>query len=109
MVQFYKLIFNIKPPENPEKWTELERKRQQKLAELEPERQQLVNQIIQDLNNYISALASTNWRQQNQLTQLLHAEGLIILHTRIHTVDIKGFPTYNGKNEQVGMRLSGLG
>jgi len=37
MVQFYKLIFNIKPPEKPEAWTDLERSRQQKLAALEPE------------------------------------------------------------------------
>ena len=47
----------------------------------------------------MEALAKSNWKDQEQLIQLLHTEGLIKLHQRMHTGDIKGIPKYNGKNE----------
>ena len=99
MVQFYKLLFNIKPPDNPENWTTLERQRQQLLAELEPERLQVISRLIADINVYISSLAHTPWKQQDKLEQLISLQGLQALHTKMHIGDIKGIPKHNGKPE----------
>ena len=100
MIQFYKLLFNIKPPENPENWTELERSRHQTMATLEPARIKIVTKLIADINQYIKTLATTNWKQQTQLEQTLDLQGLKTLHQRIHTGDIKGIPKHNGKDEK---------
>jgi len=100
MIQFYKLIFNIKPPENPENWTDLERHRHQTIAKLETERKLIVEQLLTDINQYITTLAENNWKDQANLSKTINLRGLQELHKKIHTGDIKGIPKNNGKDEK---------
>ena len=82
MVQSYKLIFNIKPPETPETWTDLERSKQ--LAALEPEIQATGGQ---------HHTTGRKWLPQPQL------EGLKDMHDQIHTGDITRIPKNNDKDK----------
>ena len=97
-IQFYKLLFGITPPSNPEKWTELERKYQQKIAELEPFRSKTLKHILTDINKYVQALATHSWRDQQTILSTMAQEGLTELHARIHTGDIVPLAKDNGKD-----------
>ena len=99
MVELYKLIFNIKKPENPENWTDLERHYQQTLAALELNRKTMVAQILVDVNRYISLIAQNNWRDNDSIIQILTSQCLLDLHHRMHIGDIVGVPKNNGKDE----------
>ena len=88
VIQFYKLIFGIKPPGNSECWTNLERSYQQRMATLEPQRQQTVAHFLQDMNAYVQTLASAHWKHTEELQNQMDLKGLKELHEDMHMGDI---------------------
>ena len=99
VVEIYKMIFNIKKPENPETWTALERKYQQTLAVLDVNRKYMVSQILKDVNQYLSIIAQNDWRDEPKIYDLMMQHSLADFHTRLHIGDIVGVPKNNGKDE----------
>ena len=88
VIQFYKLIFGIKPSGNPECWTALEKSYQQRIATLEPQRLQTMANFLQDMNAYVQTLANTDWKQTDTLKQQMQVKGLQELHEDMHMGDI---------------------